>query len=64
MRVFPLRFTSFNVLEVFGGLTVPLARSCHLNVTVMFSEMGDGGTQGMWVKVDFLIQERIWVFIK
>lgn len=42
-KVFPLLSAGFNVLEVFRELTwsLPLARCCDRNVTVVFSEMED-----------------------
>lgn len=39
---------AFNVLEVFRGLmwSLPLARYCNLNLTVMFSDMENGRNSG------------------
>ena len=42
-KVFPLLSAGFNVLEVFRELTwsLPLARCCNRNVTIVCSEMED-----------------------
>ena len=42
-KVFPLLSAGFNVLEVFRELawSLPLARCCNRNVTMVFSEMED-----------------------